>query len=327
MAKTGTMVFLPFTAAVNDFILQLPDQPITRIIKRMPSHTLPDSLTKDTADTSRISISAHYTGQVWYRHGLSQREFATPAGRLAGFALAPVNAFLRSVAGADIDTFLLQRHMVIDHLVSDLIENHGVTQVVEIAAGLSPRGYRLRHKYPHIRYVEADLPAMAARKARLLSELECGPEHQVMPCNILLNDGPLSVHSLLNSLNPAARTAIVTEGLVNYFELPLIREVWARMAVSLKKFDAGFYVTDLYPDFADHPSYRYVKLAQKLVGLFTRGQWPLHYSSDDAIRAGFHGDGFDKVEVHDPAAFYDALNLPRARTETLVRLIRCSVND
>lgn len=276
----------------------------------------------DAPDTSRISISAHYTGYVWYRNGLSAPAFVTLAGRIANAALTPVNAFLRRVAGASIDTFLLQRHSVIDHLVTQLIEQEGVEQVVEIAAGLSPRGYRLRRRFPQLSYTEADLPGMAARKARLLQALGGDPLHKVKACNILQDDGEQSIKALLATLDPTKKTLIITEGLVNYFDLPTIRGVWARMAQGLKEFPQGWYVTDLYPDFADHPSYRYVKFAQKLVGFFTRGEWPLHYSSDAAIRKGFSDDGFAQVEVHDPASFYDELNLPRARTATLVRLIR-----
>jgi hypothetical protein len=98
------------------------------------------------------------------------------------------------------------------------------------------------------------------------------------------------------------------------------------MAQGLKRFPQGYYITDLYPDFADHPSYRYVKMAQKLVGLFTRGQWPLHYSNDNAIRNGFGEDGFDQVDVLDPASFYGQLNLPEVKIKTLVRIIRCKVS-
>ena len=282
-------------------------------------------LSSDAKDTSRISISAHYTGYVWYRHGLSAPDFVTLAGRVANAALTPINAFLRKVAGASIDTFLLQRHNVIDHLVSQLVEEQGVEQIVEIAAGLSPRGYRLRQKYPQLTYIEADLPGMAARKGSLLQKIGVGAQHQVRACNILEESGAESIAALLATLDPNKKTAIVTEGLVNYFELPVIRRVWARMADGLKAFPAGYYVTDLYPDFADHPSYKYVKFAQRLVGFFTRGDWPLHYPSDEAIRAGFGEDGFAEVEVHDPASFYEQLNLPRAKTATLVRLIRCAV--
>lgn len=276
----------------------------------------------DANDTSRISISAHYTGYVWYRNGLSAPAFVTLPGRIANVALTPVNAFLRRVAGASIDTFLLQRHSVIDHLVSQLIEQEGVEQVVEIAAGLSPRGYRLRKRFPHLTYVEADLPGMAARKGALLKALGCSDQHQVKACNILEESGEQSIAALLGALDPEKKTLIVTEGLVNYFDLPTIRSVWARMAEGLKQFPAGWYVTELYPDFADHPAYRYVKFAQKLVGFFTRGEWPLHYPSDTAIRDGFRADGFAEVDVFDPASFYDQLNLPRAKTATLVRIIR-----
>jgi len=280
-----------------------------------------------STDTSRISVSAHYTGYIWYKHGLSAQGFVTRAGRFANATLAPVNALLRTLAGADIDIFLLQRHSVIDHQVRELIENEGVTQIVELACGLSPRGYRLKQEYPHLRYIEGDLPGMAARKRELLEGVGRQEGHDVRACNILQADGPESIDALLSELDPSQPTVIITEGLVNYFELSQIREVWARMATGLKAFPKGWYVTDLYPDFADHPSYRYVKFAQKLVGLFTRGQWPLHYPSDEAIQKGFQEDGFNEVEVHDPASFYGKLShLPEVKIRTLVRIIRARVS-
>lgn len=276
-------------------------------------------------DTSRISISAHYTGYVWYRHGLSDALFATPAGRTAHLLLRPFNALFRRLAGADIDTFLLQRHRVLDHLLCQLIEQEGVDQIVELAAGLSPRGYRLSERYRHITYIETDLPGMTARKAALLEPLQRPARHRVCSCNILQEDGPGSLQDLLASLDPQRKTVVISEGLVNYFPLPVIRSVWARLAQALQPFPAAVYLTDLYPDFADHPSYRYVRLAQKLVGTFTRGEWPLHYRSDADIRQGFQEDGFRTVSVLDPAQFYRQLELPQARTATLVRLIRATL--
>ena len=280
-----------------------------------------------TTDTSRISISAHYTGYVWFKHGLSATEFATSTGRLANAVLTPINAFLRNVAGADIDVFLLQRHSVIDHQIERLILEEGVEQVLELACGLSPRGYRLKQKYPQLRYIEGDLPGMAQRKQTLLQKIGVDSQHQVLPCNILEQDGELSIQSLLSQLDPTKKTAIVTEGLVNYFDLATIKQVWSHMAQGLKQFPQGFYVTDLYPDFIEHPSYKYVQFAQKLVGFFTRGQWPLHYRSDEAIQQGFQEDGFSHVEVHDPASFYDTLDMPQAKTQTLVRIIRASTQS
>lgn len=280
-----------------------------------------------STDTSRISVSAHYTGYIWFKHGLSAKGFVTRAGQFANATLAPVNALLRKLAGADIDIFLLQRHSVIDYQVKELIEQEGVTQIVELACGLSPRGYRLKQAYPHLKYIEGDLVGMATRKQTLLENIGRADGHEVRECNILNETGSASIAALLDDLDPEQPTLIITEGLVNYFELDDIREVWRRMAEGLKIFPKGWYVTDLYPDFADHPSYRYVKFAQKLVGLFTRGTWPLHFSSDNAIKEGFKEDGFSTVEVHDPAAFYGKLShLPEIKIKTLVRIIRAGVS-
>ena len=167
-----------------------------------------------STDTSRISVSAHYTGYIWYKHGLSARGFVTRAGQFANATLAPVNALLRALAGADIDIFLLQRHSVIDHQVKELIEKEGVTQVVELACGLSPRGYRLKQAYPQLRYIEGDLPGMAARKKALLEEVGLVEGHEVRECNILNADGPASIGALLSDLDPTQPTLIITEGLV-----------------------------------------------------------------------------------------------------------------
>src|SRR5690554_183585 len=82
-----------------------------------------------STDTSRISISAHYTGYVWYKNGLSDPRYVTPLGRLSNVLFSPVNGLLKVMAGAHIDTFLLQRHLMLDHLLCQLIENEGGEQV------------------------------------------------------------------------------------------------------------------------------------------------------------------------------------------------------
>ena len=70
-----------------------------------------------------------------------------------------------------------------------------------------------------------------------------------------------------------------------------------------------------------------MKFAQKTVGFLTKGDWPLHYPSDEAIQKGFQEDGFDDVEVIDPASYYGKLPLlPEVKIKTLVRIIKCSVS-
>lgn len=278
-----------------------------------------------STDTSRISISAHYTGYVWYKNGLSHPNFVTTAGKVANVFFLPINGTLNLLAGAHIDTFLLQRHLVLDHLLTELIEKEGVEQIVELACGLSPRGYRMTERYAHIQYIETDLPAMAAHKAQLLNKLNRPARHGVRSCNILDKNGPDSIRAVLSELDRSKKTVVISEGLVNYFPLETIREVWRRIANELKLMDSGYYLTDLYPDSQEHPSYRYVKMAQKIVGTLTRGQWPLHYPNDEAITQGFLADGFSKVQVVDPTSVYKMLNLPLPKTQSLVRLIQAQV--
>lgn len=275
-----------------------------------------------STDTSRISISAHYTGYVWYKNGLSDPRFVTNAGTAANLLFMPINGTLKLLAGANIDTFLLQRHLVLDHLLTELIEKEGVEQIIELACGLSPRGYRMTERYPHISYLETDLPGMATRKAQLLNSLHRPLRHGVRSCNILDQAGPESIRAMLADLDRRKKTVVISEGLVNYFPLETIREVWSRIAKSLKTFEAGYYLTDLYPDAKQHPSYRYLKAAQKVVGAFTKGQWPLHYESDEAIEQGFIEDGFNTVDVINPTDVYQQLNLPTPKTPSLVRIIR-----
>lgn len=278
-----------------------------------------------STDTSRISISAHYTGYVWYKNGLSDPRFVTPMGRAANLLFTPVNAILNTLAGAHIDTFLLQRHVVLDYLLAQLIEDEGVEQVVELASGLSPRGYRITERYPQVSYLETDLPDMAAHKATLLNRLRRPARHSIRSCNILDENGPDSLKTVLASLDSSKKTVIISEGLVNYFPLPVIREVWGRLANELKRFTGGYYLTDLYPNLTTHPSYRYVKMAQKLVGVLTRGQWPLHYNGDADIEAGFKQDGFLQVDVVNPEDIYSLLNLPKPKRQSLVRIVKAKV--
>lgn len=275
-------------------------------------------------DTSRISISAHYTGYIWYKNGLSHPQFVTPMGRTAYWALKPMNAFMQAMVGASIDTFLMQRHLVLDHLVEQAIAE-GYEQIVELAAGLSSRGYLIKQAHPSIHYVEGDLPGMSARKADLLDQLGRQPGHITQPCNILDESGAYSIESLLAGLDKSKKTLIITEGLVNYFDLGTIRSVWSRMAIALKGFPQARYITEVYPKLEQHPSYKYVKVAQKVVGFFTQGEYPLHYSSNEEMTQGFLEDGFTQVSVTAPEEYYDQLDMPTSSRQSLVRLVVASV--
>lgn len=276
-------------------------------------------------DTSSISFTALYTGHVWTRDGISAPFFRTRGGAFLYGALAPFEFVGRHIVGGNIRTFLLQRHHLIDHRLHQLIDS-GVTQVVEIACGLSPRGHRFCQQYPQLHYIETDLPDMAQRKQQLLQEHQVlSQRHKVMPINIFADEGELSLAHVLGQLDQSKPVVVITEGLVNYFPLPVISEFWKKLATSLEAFPQGTYLTDNYPLYRGMPFYRTLKVLGNMLGAVSRSQVGFHFHADDEAIQHFKQLGFDELQIHNPAHFYGQLPIPRTRGNPMVRIMEASV--
>src|SRR5918992_4033897 len=94
-----------------------------------------------------ISPTAHYTGHVWGRNGLSDPRLATLEGRLLFDALAPAMAASRALGGPTLEGLLLARHRIIDQQLAGAIDDGWVAQVIEVGCGMSPRGWRFVERY------------------------------------------------------------------------------------------------------------------------------------------------------------------------------------
>ena len=278
---------------------------------------------KSAIDTSSISFTALYTGHVWFANGLSDTAFHTRKGSMFYHALAPFEFVGKKLVGGDIKTFLLQRHFLIDHLLSTAIEHEGVDQVLEIACGLSPRGYRFSQRYRHLKYVEADLPDMAARKHRLLTDKQLlNHNHQVVPLNILSEKSVDALETVIDhSFERDKPVLVITEGLVNYFSLSSITPFWQRLQHCLAEFPQGIYLTDNYPLLHDHPFRRTMRLLGSMLGAVSRSEVSFHFGSDEEAENHFRELGFQRVNVRNPAAYYDSLDIPRTRGNPFVRII------
>ena len=142
------------------------------------------------SSSARISPTAHYTGYVWARNGLSHPALQTRQGRLMYEAGLPLFTLIQLLGGASLESYLLARHRAIDALLERAIEEHGVTQVIEVACGLSPRGWRFTQRFgERLTYVEADLPEMAARKRDALRRIGSLGEHHRVEEVDALEDG------------------------------------------------------------------------------------------------------------------------------------------
>jgi hypothetical protein len=241
-------------------------------------------MTREHPET--ISPTAHYTGYVWFAHGHSHEAFATPTGRVMYHALHGPNVIAQRVKLPTLEGMLLARHRLIDLRLTLAIETGAIGQVVEVAAGLSPRGWRFRNKYgSRITYVEADLPGMLAHKRRVLSQLGGESEHhRTAEIDALIDTGPTSIAGVLSTLDPEVGTAIITEGLVNYFDQPTLLGMWKRFGAALRPFPSSLYLSDLI--LRDGNAGPIVTGFSYLLSAFVRGKVHLHFSSvDDAERA------------------------------------------
>lgn len=249
-----------------------------------------------------ISPTAHYTGYTWVHHGLSHPAFATPEGKLFHASLEPVAAVARRLGLPTLEGLLLARHHAIDRRLIEAIENGTVGQVIEIAAGLSPRGWDFSRRFAgRLKYIEADLPGMAARKRRLLAEAGLqSAQHHVVDLDALADAGPHSLAQLATTLDPSKGLAIITEGLLNYFPEDAVRGMWSRFAATLARFAHGLYLSDLHLA-ADNGGLM-VGSAVKLLSTFVRGAVHLHFDSVDSAQAALREAGFARADLIQPAA-------------------------
>ena len=247
--------------------------------------------------SDRIGPTAHYTGYVWARNGLSHPELETIEGRILFDSLQPAMIASRLAGGPTLEAYLLARHRAIDALLDSAIERGEVGQVVEVACGLSPRGWRFARRYgQNIVYVEADLPEMAARKRRALERMDSlGEHHRVREVDALrADDGPGTLAAIAAELDPDRGLAIITEGLLGYISTDAVDGIWRRFARTLSRFPLGRYISDLHLGGSVTPEVRVFRL---LLSAFVRGRVYLHFSDAREAEAALASAGFASAEV------------------------------
>jgi O-methyltransferase involved in polyketide biosynthesis len=253
----------------------------------------------------RIGPTAHYTGYVWSRNRLSHPELTTLEGRILFDSLQPTMLASRALGGPTLEAYLLARHRAIDALLERAIERDGVSQVLEVAAGLSPRGWRFVDCYPgRLVYVEADLPGMAERKRAALERIgTLGARHRVRELDALRDDeGPGSLAAVLAELDEDRGLAIITEGLLGYLPPDAVAGMWRRFADGLARFSTGRYISDVHLGGAQTV---HVRAFRVLLSAFVRGQVYLHFSSADEAEAALNRAGFANASVRRAADVVD----------------------
>jgi O-methyltransferase involved in polyketide biosynthesis len=253
------------------------------------------------ADSARISPTAHYTGEVWVRSGLSDPALSTRLGAVLHAALVPLNATYGLVSGRpDLDAMLLARHREIDRLLEREIAAGRVGQVIEIAAGLSGRGQRFARRFPALRYIETDLPDMAAYKRRALDRAGLrGVNHDVRPLDALADRGRACLEAVAADLAASRGLAVVTEGLLGYLSRDAVLALWRRIAATLGYFPHGAYLSDLHLG-GDVAGMWIPELFRLGLEVFARGPVRHHFASVEEAVAELRAAGFRDARLHRP---------------------------
>ncbi len=274
-------------------------------------------------DTARISPTAHYTGHVWERAGLSHPALAGIPDRTL-FQLARPLMWVGSAfsGGLTLEDILLQRHRIIDALLTEAIERDGITQVIELAGGLSGRGLRFTARYPQLRYLEGDLPDMVARKQAAADAAGASsPRHRIAHINALLDDGPTSIGAVAPAwLDTTRPVVVITEGLINYFDTPTIAAMWARFARLLRDFGGGLYLSDIRLNEAA-TGFAAVRVFLRLLSMIARGRVHSHFSSGSDAIAALQAAGFSSAALHQPADWADRVQLKVGRRGAIIQVL------
>lgn len=202
-------------------------------------------------NSAAISPTAHYTGHVWIRNNLSDSRLETTMGYVLYHLLAPLMMLSKALKSGTLEEMLLTRHQLLDLKLDEGIQSGEITQVIEVAAGLSSRGARFSKRYgDKIIYIEADLPDMVELKRNLISYHPGNRHHQIVVVDALQTDDH-AVNSIVsivknNHLLISEGTVIVTEGLVNYFDKDDLVLMWSKFASALSIFPRGMYVSDIH---------------------------------------------------------------------------------
>lgn len=127
-------------------------------------------------------------------------------------------------------------------LTDKIIDHSGITQIMEIAAGLSPRGLAYTD-YPDFIFVESDLPHIIREKRDIIRNIT-GERPNLYLEEVDAMDGAALMHATRHFAQQPI--AIVTEGLLRYLSMDEKAAVARNIHGLLEKF-GGFWVT---PDVA-----------------------------------------------------------------------------
>lgn len=261
-------------------------------------------MTQQLSKHRHISFTAHYTGYIWYQMGISHPALATAKGKTLAALVHPIESWAEKYVGGSMRTTLKQRHSILDSHLKELIEQHPNLQVLEIACGLSPRGWWFRQHYPNITYRELDLPDMAATKQAALQQIESNVD-EVLSVDLFTD----AFAAAFEVFDPQRPLVIISEGLINYFEKPMLQQLIQSIANYGQNFKELHYLTDIYPEPTQNKLATIIWNSSRLLKWMSRSAFSFHFKNPAEVENFFQEAGFNQVEVLQPKQFFEHTHL------------------
>lgn len=246
-----------------------------------------------------ISFTAHYTGYIWYKMGISHPVFATSKGKFLAKLVHPLESWAEKNVGGSMRTTLKQRHQMIDDHLSKLIQQHPDLQVLEIASGLSPRSWNFRQKYPNLNYRELDLPDMAKTKTAALKMIDASA-HEVLTADIFTEE-LAQVFAVFDSTKPLV---VISEGLINYFTQNMLCTLLKGVTQYGKNFSELHYLTDIYPEPVKNRLANFIWTCSRLLKFMSCSAFTFHFQSPQQLQTFFQEAGFETIQVNQPKQYF-----------------------
>jgi O-methyltransferase involved in polyketide biosynthesis len=268
-----------------------------------------------------IPVSALYTAATWQWGRLPYADLVTPQGAQAVFRVGNAYMFLYRCLNPQWHSLkhtLLHRHSAINYL----LRHAGCRQIIELAAGFTPRGSMVSADQNYC-YFEVDLPPVVTLKRACLQRTDQGKAVLLRP-NFVLREGDVT-HLDFTPAFPAQPSFIITEGLMMYFRRNLQMEIWRRIAEFLRA-NGGEYVFD-YLSRSDEPVRSVLgRGLKRLKNRFNHGEtgFPCDDRGRTDIVRDLHRAGFVKVAISDSREIATAWDLPFPRAPSRVTIYQCT---
>ncbi|MEJ2899611.1 class I SAM-dependent methyltransferase [Acinetobacter sp. NS-4] len=267
-------------------------------------------MTQQLSEHRHISFTAHYTGYIWYTMGISHPVFATSKGKMLAKLVHPLESWAEKFVGGSMRTTLKQRHRMIDQHLTQLIEQHPDLQVLEIASGLSPRGWNFRQKFPHIDYRELDLPDMAKVKTKALKQIDANSP-EVLSVDLFTAD----FAQAFQVFDPNRPLVVISEGLINYFNKDMLLQLLKAIHHYGQNFKELHYLTDIYPEPVKNKLANFIWACSKLLKWMSKSAFSFHFIDPQQAQEFFQQAGFEQVSIVQPQQYFQNPAVPFTSNE------------